>query len=89
MTTDQRRVCGRINRHRGRGECTGPSCKISPAGNSDRGGSPVRSDFHSLKTKLESLNAEPKEAGALEKTSRNSGGGGDPQAEQEGSENQE
>jgi hypothetical protein len=68
---------------------TGPTRQVLLAGNSDRGGSPVRSDFHSLKTKLESLNTEPKEAGALEKTSRNSGGGGEPQAEQEGSEVQE
>jgi hypothetical protein len=64
----------------------GPTCEISLAGNSDRGGSPVRSDFHSLKTKHNSLNSQPKEAGAPEKTSRNSLGGGGPQAGQEGSE---
>lgn len=64
----------------------GPSWEVSPAGNSDRGGSPVRPDFESLKTKLNSLNSEPKQAGALEKTSRNSVGGGGPQAGQEESE---
>ena len=55
---------------------TGPTRQVLLAGNSDRGGSPVRSNFQSLKTQLGSLNTEPKQADALEKMSRNSVGGG-------------
>lgn len=68
---------------------TVPSGEVSEAGNSNREGLPVRSDFHSLKTKLDSLNSEPKVVGPLEKTSRNSGGGGGWHAGQDGLEVQE
>jgi hypothetical protein len=72
------------------GKTQGPTYEVLGAGNSDRGGSLVRSDFQSLKTKHPSLNNEPKEPATLGKASRNSGGGGGRQTgEQKGSEGRE